>query len=84
MLVEVDGHRVAGLPQKAAVLAEEVAPQVPEVLARQRERGLVADSGLMYAIGSPGCQLGFRSSQASRSGGAWPSLIAGQSHPADV
>ena len=55
MLVEVDGHRVAGLTQEAAVLAEEVAPQVPEVPARQRERGLVAEEaiGVHQAVGQP-------------------------------
>ena len=51
------GHRVAGLPQKAAVLAEEVAPQVPEVLARQRERRLVAEEaiGVHQAVWQPAC-----------------------------
>ena len=43
VLVEMHGHVVAGLAQEAAVLAEEVAPQVSQVLACQRERGIVAE-----------------------------------------
>ena len=57
MLVEVDGHRVAGFAQEAAVLAEEAAPQIPQVLACQRERRLMAQEpiGMHQAVGQPAC-----------------------------
>ena len=57
MLVEMHGHVVAGFTQEAAVVAEEVALQILEVLACQRERGFVAEEpiGVHQAVRQPAC-----------------------------